>query len=420
MRVLFLTPPALTSHLFVMTPLAWALRNAGHDVRVAAQPELADSIDKTGLTGVLLGEEMWETLGKVAAAEPETKPPAPERPVQTDYARDDPYGELDYLTWNLLQHLCPDNFLDELVDFARSWKPDLVIWDALAYAGAVAARACGAAQARLLFGADGYVQLRQNALAQKPDSDPLRQWMERLLGRYGCTFDEDVLTGDWTIDTQPPWTWRPPGANYLLMRPQSFPGSVVVPKWLYRPADKRRICLTLGVSHRDSNVAEASAEDLFEAVAGLDVEVVATLNEEQIGSATVPDNVRVADFVPLNVLLPTCVAVVHHGGNGAAAAAYEAGIPQLIVPGSYWSEKWYGSLAVANGVEEQGAGLYVADSDKLTAGALRDALVRVLDDPSFAHNAERLRRKILEVPTASGVVPMLERLTAEHSTVART
>lgn len=415
MRVLIVSPPALTSHLYVMAPLAWALRNAGHEVRVASQPELADSIMRAGLTGVLVGEDMGETLAKVAAAEPATKPPAPERPVQADYVKHDPYGELAYLTEHLLAPLCPTDMLDELVDFARSWRPDLVIWDALTYAGAVAARACGAAHARLLFGVDGYVQLRTAALRQRPDSDSLREWMQRLLDRYGCDFREDDLTGNWTIDTQPPWMWKPENSSHLLMRPLSFNGPSIVPKWLYRAPKRRRVCITLGLSHRDANVAEASAENLLGAVADLRVDVIATLSADQMASVSqLPDNVRVAEFVPLNVVLPTCAAIVHHGGNGASASGYEHGVPQLVVPGTYWSEKWFGPVGIANGLQEQGAGLYVADSDRLTADALRAALLRVLNEPSFTQNAARLRAEALKIPTASGIVPMVERLTAAH------
>jgi UDP:flavonoid glycosyltransferase YjiC (YdhE family) len=43
MRILFLICPSKT-HLYAIAPLAWALRTAGHHVRVASQP------DPTGLT----------------------------------------------------------------------------------------------------------------------------------------------------------------------------------------------------------------------------------------------------------------------------------------------------------------------------------------------------------------------------------
>jgi rhamnosyltransferase subunit B len=36
--------------------------------------------------------------------------------------------------------------------------------------------------------------------------------------------------------------------------------------------------------------------------------------------------------VPLRGLLPSCRALVHHGGIGTAALAYEAGVPQVLTP----------------------------------------------------------------------------------------
>src|ERR1700690_1554447 len=111
MRVLFLTPPAIRSHLYIQAPLAWALRTAGHDVRVASQPDLIDDIMRTGLTAVSVGDVMAEALEEVdeeggQVNEPAAGGPPPSRlPVQGDYGGDDPLGELDQMTWGFLRHL---------------------------------------------------------------------------------------------------------------------------------------------------------------------------------------------------------------------------------------------------------------------------------------------------------------------------
>nr|WP_238937357.1 peptidase S8 [Streptomyces clavuligerus] len=55
MRVLFTVWPN-PSHLYPVVPLAWALRSAGHEVCVAAHPEVADAIAAVGLTAVPLGD----------------------------------------------------------------------------------------------------------------------------------------------------------------------------------------------------------------------------------------------------------------------------------------------------------------------------------------------------------------------------
>lgn len=48
MRVLFTTTPG-RGHFFPMVPLAWALRCAGHQVVVAAPPQIAESVRAAGL-----------------------------------------------------------------------------------------------------------------------------------------------------------------------------------------------------------------------------------------------------------------------------------------------------------------------------------------------------------------------------------
>ncbi|MFF0174063.1 activator-dependent family glycosyltransferase [Micromonospora profundi] len=420
MRVLFVAPPDLKSHLYIMTPLAWALRTAGHDVRVACQPDSAEALAQAGLTAVLAGEPMAETLAEVdeQSEPPKRQAPPATLPVQTDYARDDPYAELEYLTTNLLPFLHTDAMLTDLIGFARAWRPDLVLWDAMTYAGPVVARACGAAHARILFGTDAFVQLWEAVRAaggSRPD--PMRTWLEPLLRTHGGgPFADDVVHGQWTIDTMPPWTWRPSAPHYIRMRHLAFNGPSVVPRWLYEPPARPRVCITLGMTHREADVAEASAADLLEAVGDLDVEVVATMSAEQLASAPrIPDNVRAVDFVPMNVLLPTCSAIVHHGGSSTMASAFEHAVPQLIVPSAYWSEKWFGPVAQANGLQERGAGVWLAyDSDYLTAAGLREDLMRVLKDPSFKENAVRLRTEMMGLPTPNEVVPAVEKLTAAY------
>src|SRR5690606_29450905 len=53
-RVLFSTIPE-KSHLYCLTPLAWAARAAGHEVRVASCREFVDTIARTGMTAVGVG-----------------------------------------------------------------------------------------------------------------------------------------------------------------------------------------------------------------------------------------------------------------------------------------------------------------------------------------------------------------------------
>ncbi|GLU48711.1 activator-dependent family glycosyltransferase [Nocardiopsis ansamitocini] len=423
MRILF-TPAPFKAHLYVQVPLAWALRTAGHDVRVAASPDLAEDIARTGLVGVSVGQPVHLDR-QMAGAEPPrplvdpTARPEP-KSVQTDFGRDDPHGELEsnVMGWKTLFN--PPSAFDDLVDFAQDWRPDLVVSDTFVFTGAVAARVSGAAHARMLFGADGLAQLRSACRAHGGPTaerqDPIRDWLHPILDRFGHGFDEEVVIGQWTVFPMPSWIWRPAGVNYLPMRHLPFNGPARTPEWLREKPRRPRVCMTFGLSHRDGGFGvTASAQELFAAVADLDVEVVATFNNKQLETVTeVPDNVRLVDFVPLNLLLPSCSAVVHSGGAGTFAAALENGVPQLIIPNVYWSEKWWGPVVMANGVESRGAGVYVSDADQLTADGLRKHLVRVMEDPSYADNAAQLRREVTGMPTPNDVVPLLERMTVAH------
>ncbi|CAM5717085.1 hypothetical protein SVIOM342S_07858 [Streptomyces violaceorubidus] len=69
----------------------------------------------------------------------------------------------------------------------------------------------------------------------------------------------------------------------------------------------------------------------LEAIDGLDIEVVATLGAEERRLLThVPDNVRLVDHVPLHAL-PSCAAIVHHGGAGTWSTALAKGVPQIAM-----------------------------------------------------------------------------------------
>ncbi|MFJ7212996.1 activator-dependent family glycosyltransferase [Amycolatopsis sp. NPDC098790] len=413
MKVLF-TTLAANAHLYNLVPVAHALRAAGHDVRIAAQPDLTDAIVHTGLPAVPVGPALdLAGLSRKAQERPASKTvfgsefdvteTRPER-LTLDYVRG------VFTTWCSygLERLAQDAVLDDVVGFARSWRPDLVVWDALTYMGPIAARASGAAHVRMLFGLDHWARMRGlfTELGGAGGADPMAEWLSGKLARYGCTFDEELVLGQRTLDPLPPWTRFPTGVDYLPVRHVPYNGPSVVPPWLSEPPARRRVCVTLGMSRRDLWGADRfSAEDLFDAVAGLDVEVVATLTAQQASAASVvPDNARLFDFVPLDALLPTCAAVLHHGGAGTTGNAVAHGVPQLVIPGNMWDK-----AGLADLLAEQGAGL-VLEHEQVTAEELRAQLVRLLDEPSFAVSAEKVRAQVTEVPAPAGIVPELERL----------
>ncbi|MFJ8330622.1 activator-dependent family glycosyltransferase [Streptomyces sp. NPDC094437] len=430
MRVLF-QPFAAATHVAAQVPLAWALRAAGHEVRVATQPDVVEDITRAGLTAVPVGEPL-----RVAAKM------NPDDADVVEELRDDAWlrvldpGEIRperltpehlhgvFAAWTPLVHrnTVPDRMIDDLVAFARDWRPDLVVWDTMTYAGPVAARASGAAHARLMFGLDLIGLLRERyraALDRLPPElrdDPLEEWLGHVLERHGlegpgCGFDEELVVGQWTLDPVPTSLALPVSLPRVPVRYVPYNGPASVPGWLDENAGRRRrICLTLGVSFREVvGEDQASVGELLEAVADLDVEVVATLNAEQLDAlGPLPPNVRAVDFVPLNELLPSCAAIIHHGGAGTFLTSLAHGVPQVVVPARMWCNTPRAEQARAAGVA------LTCPPERLTAGRLRAMVTRVLENPSFARAAARVRTEMLGTPTPAGIVPVLERLVAAH------
>ncbi|QEU96281.1 activator-dependent family glycosyltransferase [Streptomyces kanamyceticus] len=440
MRVLF-TPFPATTHVNTQVPLAWALRSAGHDVCVATQPDVCEDILGAGLTAVPIGEvlDVGAKMNQEEAASVDGSDPADEastadeaqldaddeswldvldigerRPERLTY--DYVHGTLTAWTHVIHQATNPRPVVAELVDFAEDWRPDLVIWDTMYYAGSVAAMATGAAHARLMFGLDLMGRMRaryRTLLSERPPvlrEDPMEEWLGSLLAPYGREFAEEAVLGQWTVDPLPTALRLPVDHPYVPVRYVPYNGPSALPDWLREPPPRPRVCLTLGRSFREIVGGDkASVPALLDAVSDLDIEVVATLNADQLAELDgVPDNVRVVDFVPLDLLLPTCAAIIHHGGSGTVATALAHGVPQIMVPARMWC-----NIPKARRVAELGAGL-CRPAEDFSAAELRTMLTRVLGEPSFARSAAALRTQTLAAPAPADLVPVLERLTAAH------
>ncbi|MEV4011782.1 nucleotide disphospho-sugar-binding domain-containing protein [Nonomuraea angiospora] len=409
MRVLLVSYPEKT-HFLAMAPLAWALRTAGHEAVFAGQPRFAQVINQAGLTAVPIGRDSDQArmmeLDRNVAASGRTGLPEP-----YDVAEAPERATWEYLSaayrqattwWHKMENL---PLIPDLVEFARGWRPDLVVWEPTTFAGAIAARACGAAHARLLFGPDVYGVTRAHFLRLKGEhgKDPLAEW----LGSY-VHFGEDLVTGHFTIDQLPPsLTLRADGLRYVPLRFTPYGGPSVVPGWLQAPPGKPRIALTLGlVATERFDGYTLDPQDVLTALDGLDVELVATLPEHEQRKLThIPANTRLVPYVPLQALAPTLAAVIHHAGFGTLATTAQHSIPQLVVPGDT------DSPAIARRLARQGSAITLPHP---TPAAIRERLQRLLTDPAYAERAGSLAAEIHAAPTPNDLIPHLEDLTAHY------
>ncbi|MGW7449322.1 activator-dependent family glycosyltransferase [Kitasatospora sp. NPDC054795] len=422
MRVLFASLEG--SHFQLLAPLAWALRTAGHEVRAACVPDVVETVTRTGITAVPLDCPPWyEGLGpfhQEAIAHFGTADQQREPDRQDTWA--DQLGYESVIVPALNSRLNCDRLIDELVAFARHWQPDLVIWETLCLAGPVAALTVGAAHARVVSGPELAMQLGTRreflrlAAEQPPEhrEDPTAEWLDWTLERLRAParFDESVLTGQWTVDTRPAGLREDLGVPTVPARYVPYNGHSVVPRWLREPPARPRVCLALGVSI-DGGYGlwdlDAVLAGMLDALADLDVEVVAALSERQRAHLPrLPGTVRVVDHVPMHDLLPTCAAVVHHAGYQTKATAEFHGVPQVLLTGWEWVTE-----AMGEEYEKQG-NLAALPLRSFTRDRFRETVARVLDEPSFAEHARRLRREIQEMPTPNEAVTVIERLTARH------
>jgi glycosyltransferase (activator-dependent family) len=421
MRVLFTTYPEKT-HFMAMAPLAWALRTAGHEVCFASAPQFADVITQAGLTAVPIGRNRdlhqimdrdpnWFRIGMNGMPVPYDSADWPEEQVTWSYLKDG--YDLQIPMWHKMSNvpLVPD-----LVAFARAWQPDLVIWEPSTWAGAIAAKACGAAHARLLFSLDVFGVTRQRFLrrsAGQSSDDPLADWLGTYGERYGFEFTEDLVTGQFTLSLTPPTLAVEADLRYVPVRHIPYAGAAVIPAWLREPPKRPRVAVTMGISAAGASDEVVDLPDVFDALSDMDIEVVATLPEAaQRSIGKVPGNVRLVSYVPLDALIPTCAAVMHHGGFGTLLTTARHGKPQLILP---WNND---GPSFAQKVAAQGAGLALHPFQG-SGRPVRDRLQRLLTEPKFQAAADKLRAELLAMPAPNEVVGDLEKLTAEHATTGQ-
>ncbi|WP_327000798.1 DUF1205 domain-containing protein [Dactylosporangium sp. NBC_01737] len=404
MKVLFTAYPEST-HFMLMAPLAWALRTAGHEVRVAVQPKFAPVVTQAGLTAVPVGSDrdLWQIMrrdadwldgGRVGW------------PAPYDGSDGDAMIEGYRLQVNRWHKVSNTPMIADLVGFARSWRPDLVLWEPTTYAGGLAAVACGAAHGRMLIGEDVFGQTRARFLTGGHAEDPLGAWLSGYARRYGFAFDEELVTGQFTVDQLPPALRGvpAPAVRVVPMRYTQYGGAASIPAWVRQRPSRPRVAVTLGLTATDHAVGYAvSIQELLDAFAGDDLELVVTIPlTEQARLTRFPSNVRLVDYVPLQALLPTCSAVVHHAGVGTLLTSALHAVPQLALPFDV-DQPLLGSRLVASGA---GLSTYATDA---TGEVVREQVLRLLREPSFAAAARDLAGQLRSQPTPNEVAALLRR-----------
>lgn len=401
MRILF-TPLAMTTHYFPIVSTAWACRAAGHEVRVAAQPTLTDVVLRSGLIPMAIGREYDIDAGLTENEEKlRSGDLRGERPNVEDLLKS-PENFRRIREARLRPDVkAAETSIDDLLAIMRVWKPEVVVSDPTVMAAPLAARVAGVPLIRHLWGPDPTPRLGFPGWGL-----PVAEWPSGLLDLYERFETEpsaDVAAA--TIDPCPASMQSPGIANRLPVRYVPYNGTAESPDWLLSDIKAPRVCVTWGMTSSEflagwenfklPEVIRSAAEmgnEIIVAVSGGDNDV---LGEQ-------PDRVRVVQKLPLHLVLPTCGAIVHHGGAGTTLSAAAYGVPQIIIAPVMSQIFNAGQLAAT------GAGISLGFESSDT-GSVMSALTEALSGGTIKDKALALQAEIAAQPPLSSVVGELER-----------
>lgn len=382
-----------------MVPTAWALRAAGHDVRVAVQPALVDTVRRSGLPVAVVGSDIDIVAlqrRRLADRDHDGQRGASTSGADGTQWRGPSQRRISTAIGTFVT--VADAIADDLVAHARAWRADLVLYDPMAYAGVLAAAVVGVPAVRHLWGAD----ITFSAGPAGPDLITGVPELPPLLQRFGLP-ELDVV-GAMTLDPCPPSVQVPAPVTRQTMRYIPYNGPGIQPAWATAPPPRPRVCVTWGTTMASYGTASRPFPlRMATAAADLGVDVIVATTAGQRGLLTDEhDNLQVVESVPLHTFLPTCAAVVHQGGGGTTLTALHSGVPQLVL-GQLPDHRFHAARIRAAGV-----GLELdADADVMT---IRDTVALLLNDPTYRAAADRVRDELLAQPTPADVVGVLEGL----------
>ena len=403
MRILF-TPLAWRSHYFPMVVLTWACRAAGHEVRVAGQPGVADAVTQSGQPLVVVGGS-YDFMAGIAEVERQTMEMQRGRPpMGLDQLRQLPPEVLRQVrAGRLVPHIkSAEAIAGDLLAFADAWRPDLIVSDPAHLAAPLLAETRGIPLVRHLWGPD------VSRLAGFPGLGlPAEEWPEplaELYRGYGVEPREDFAVR--TVDPVPLSLQVPGLPNRVPGRYVPYNGPGELPEWLGRPADRPRVCVAWTTTARESEGDGLQLSDTVNALAGLDAEIVLVIGKDPGLElpASAAARLRVACNVPMNLLMPGCSAILHHGGAGTLMTAAYYGVPQVVagqlLDWTYNAEQLAGT----------GAGIAPKAEEAADATALAAHVASMLTDDAWSAAAERLRGQMIAQPSPADTVSALEAL----------
>ena len=235
----------------------------------------------------------------------------------------------------------------------------------------------------------------------------------RILGRWLHSTDGVLcLFPDWFAAAQPDWPRNHFMAGFPLFNdvsPAAFDDELSI----FLASGKRPVVFTPGSTLIDERAYFGAVDEALRRT-GVRAIVLARNAGERWRARR---DVLVRDFVPMRRLLPHSAALVHHGGIGTAALAFEAGIPQVVTPFAH------DQFDNAQRVARSGCGIRI--DAPVNGRTLARAIEKVLGSPSIAIQCGRIQDRLSgAVDGCDAAARYIERFAAPraqpvHATSAR-
>jgi UDP:flavonoid glycosyltransferase YjiC (YdhE family) len=390
MRVL-LTTKRGAGHFGPLIPFARAFRSAGDAVLVAAPASARPMIRAEGFPARFFDDAPDEERDAIFASAIATQAPA-------SYVFAEAFARVDARI-----------ALPGMLDICHSWKPDLVISEITEFAGPIAAAMLGVPAISVGISQQG----RSEAVAAAAELLPV---LDELGAQIGLPPDPDGRR----LLSLPYFTLMPEALEEPSMRSARA-------AWRFRDRDEQAdgpasdrwasdgrplVYVTFGSVAPTMDLFPAVYRGAIDAFSALPARVLVTIGRDRDPAelGPVPENVEVEGWVPQRDVMPHAAAMVCHGGSGTLTMGLAAGVPMAVVP-LFADQSWN-----AERVEAIGAGIVLEGGADAVAG-LGDAVSKLLVDPAYRANAERVAEQMSVLPSVDAA-PAIARAIAENRTLA--
>ncbi len=261
---------------------------------------------------------------------------------------------------------------------------------------------------------------RYAAMAAQVDpvlNQPLRDYADAKLGEMGlpplpCSFfAAGVLLADAYLQPTVPafeYDYSPlPTSIHFIGALPAPPSTAPTPEWWGEIDGARKLVLVTQGTVANFDFGELVEPTLAALAHRDDLLVIVTTGGRPFENikGPIPANARLASFVDYEALLPRLTLLVTNGGYGTVSLALRAGVP--IVASGVTEDK----AEIGTRIGWSGVGIPLG-SNNPSVEAIREAVERVLVEPSFRERARAMAADFAALDTPREIFAILDRLVA--------